>query len=245
MNTHEFAVYCKNVLVAGCRDEHRFTINDNTVIHRIMRVLRLKERDTLIVFDAQHHALCSIQALHEKAAELVVERCVANVVYQPTLTVQLGLLKRESLQEAVSLLSCLGVTAIELFLSAKVQRSWDGSREYDRLSRCMVAAAEQSKCFSLPSLHEPIPFGQLIARTNGVKLACDVNGTSLIKVLDNPVQQNIPITILVGPEGDFTEQELELITKNGYQLCKLTPTILRAEQAATLSAGIVRSCEII
>ncbi len=245
MNTHEFAVYCKNVLVAGCRDGHRFTVNDSMVIHRIMRVLRLKERDTLIVFDEHFHALCAIQALHEKTAEFVVEHCAANVVYQPVLTVQLGLLKRESLQEAVSLLSCLGVTAIELFLSAKVQRSWDVAREYDRLSRCMIAAAEQSKCFSLPTLHEPIPFDQLIARVNGVKLACHVNGTSLIKLLGNPVQQNVPITILVGPEGDFTEHEFALITASGYQSCKLTPTILRAEQAAVLSAGIVRSCEII
>ena len=245
MNTHEFAVYCKNVLVAGCRVGHRFTINDSMVIHRILRVLRLKERDTLIVFDEHCHALCAIHALHEKTAEFVVEHCVANEVYQPVLTVQLGLLKRESLQEAVSLLSCLGVTAIEFFLSAKVQRSWDGPREYDRLSRCMIAAAEQSKCFSLPTLSEPIPFDQLIACTDGVKLACHVHGTSLIKLLDNPVQQNVPITILVGPEGDFTEHELELIIKNGYQSCKLTATILRAEQAAVLSAGIVRSCEVI
>ena len=46
--------------------------------------------------------------------------------------------------------------------------------------------------------------------------------------------------LLIGPEGDLALQEKELVAGK-MQFCALTPTILRASQAAALSIGIVRS----
>ncbi|PKN03448.1 hypothetical protein CVU75_02160, partial [Candidatus Dependentiae bacterium HGW-Dependentiae-1] len=49
------------------------------------------------------------------------------------------------------------------------------------------------------------------------------------------------ILLLVGPEGDLTEEEKGAISRAGVQFCKLTPTVLRAMQATAVGMGVVRS----
>jgi 16S rRNA U1498 N3-methylase RsmE len=49
------------------------------------------------------------------------------------------------------------------------------------------------------------------------------------------------ILLLVGPEGDLTLEEKEIVRANKFIFCALTPTIMRAVQATGLAAGFVRS----
>jgi len=46
---------------------------------------------------------------------------------------------------------------------------------------------------------------------------------------------------MIGPEGDLTAQEKELLKERGVQFLRLTPTILRAQQAVVVAMGIFRS----
>ena len=70
----------------------------------------------------------------------------------------------------------------------------------------------------------------------GTLVLCDINGQSQLENLDS----NVPTTLLIGPEGGFSEKEIELI-KNvpnaKTQLLKLGNTRLRARTAALLALG--------
>ena len=49
------------------------------------------------------------------------------------------------------------------------------------------------------------------------------------------------IVLMVGPEGDLMGDEKAYLNGNGFVFCQLTPTILRAQQAVTVSVGALRS----
>ena len=238
MNTHEFALYSKNIIALPITGSKTLVVTNEQFVHRVKRILRLVPGDQLTLFDEQHHSLAIVGTVAEKKIELFLKPSQINTILQPALTVQLALLRREALDEAVAALVATGVSDIQLVLTTKVQRAWGGAREYERLYRCMIAAAEQSKCFSFARLHEPISLPELFSKNkDSYLLVCDAQGVSLKKDL----KSDQAVSILIGPEGDFTDAEKKLIFEHDYQSWRLTPTVLRSEQAAALAAGIIRS----
>jgi RsmE family RNA methyltransferase len=241
MRTHKFALYAQNLIPFPIMAERAILISDRTLIHRIKHVLRLLAGDQIILFNGQHHSYARVNLITEKEAAFLVEPSVINQMIEPQLVVQLALLRREALEEAVSTLVTVGVTDIQLVLTERIQRSWGGQHEFDRLQRCMIAAAEQSKHFTNVRLHEPVSLLDLCEHNNsGIRVLCDSCGASIHSVLKKDVLKQT-FYGLVGPEGDFTDQEKKITMESGYISCRLTPTVLRSEYAAFLIAGIVRS----
>lgn len=74
----------------------------------------------------------------------------------------------------------------------------------------------------------------------GKKIFFDPQG-SKIEVLLPEIKNAQHIILAIGPEGDLTSEEKDLIKRSGFIFATLTATILRACQAALLSAGIIRS----
>lgn len=238
-HAHEFALYSE--LPHSLRVGALVTITDESIVHRVNNVLRMHKGDQVILFNDAVHLSGTIEQLDKKSFTVSMGFVVKNELYTPTIIVELGLLKRESLDTAIHDLAVLGVNEIRLFVSEKVHRTWGGVQEYDRVRRCMITAAEQSKAFALPKLSAPVPLEQLLAqKTEGTCVVCDSSGELLIPVISG-LSRTQPITILIGPEGDLTESEKQRARASGYISCRLTPTILRSESAAALAAGIIRS----
>lgn len=230
---HVFALYYRSVRSG------ELVIADAPTIHRLTRVLRLRVGDELTLFDGHVHAEAVVLSLGAREVRLRATVTLPNQVLKPAVTVLLGLLRHDALGVAVASLTEVGVTEIALYTSAKAQRAWGGARELDRLQRIMIASAEQSKQFAMPVVHEPRPLPEIVGRSDAVRILCDPSGSSLVDY----AQKNsaVAYTVIVGPEGDLTVQEKSLLAAAGYQACRLTPTILRSEQAAFLAAGIIRS----
>jgi len=136
------------------------------------------------------------------------------------------------LEQVVETLTVLGINEIQLYVSAKISRKWGGEKELERLKRVMIAAAEQSKQFALPKLKKPFPLTQLMNNEMaGLRFFCDPDGESIKPYACKKVEDSI--TLFIGPEGDLTEVEKEILIQNKYLFCRLNQTILRSELAAT------------
>lgn len=246
--SHEFAFFVMH-LNAACAQKSTpfiYTLNDEELVHRIVQVLRLKKDDTGIFFDGQVHATVTIgEIIKNKTINVRIEKVVSTVALKPTITFLLPILKKEALEEAVYALVETGVNRIVLVTSTKTQRHWGGQKEMLRLQRIIIAAAEQSKQFSPVELIEPMALKQACDEYVSSKKAAiffDAYGIALTNsflLKKDTVHESI--VALIGPEGDLTEQEKQLIDEYGFVRIKLTPTILRASQAAALGAGIIRS----
>lgn len=235
---HEFALYEANVDIAIMEVGQQFVIMEDPLVHRIARVLRLHPDDTLIIFDRMMHAHVIIKTIHKQSVTVEIVRVNKNRVLEPYVCVYLPLLKREALEQAIYSVVELGANEVQLMHTAKVQRAWHQS-DYARLQHIMIAAAEQSKNFSIPIIHAPVPISEMIFSRN--TLFFDSDGVSLVDALQQIDKQKQRYAMLVGPEGDLTEAEKFYLQRQGVLFAKLTPTILRAQQAVAIGLGFLRS----
>ena len=108
----------------------------------------------------------------------------------------------------------------------------------ERFEKVILAALKQSRQPWRPILDPAIPFNKFIAATNPGAIACCEEGAR------KPLQQILPdsgvITVLIGPEGDFTPAETENAVAKGWKLAGLGDSRLRTETAAVHACSIIR-----
>ena len=109
----------------------------------------------------------------------------------------------------------------------------------DRFDKIIQSAMKQSNQFYLPKLNEPISFKDFIkVQNNGLQFIAHCEETNK-KSLKNILKPNENITILIGPEGDFSEKEIQLALENNYIPISLGNTRLRTETAAIVACNSV------
>ncbi len=123
-------------------------------------------------------------------------------------------------------------TGIDSIRFVKTQRTEKGSLKMERLHNKAVSAMKQSLHFTLPQILPMTDFGDLIQE--------DINAVKLIAWCDDQQDkkqlQSLDLysryRILIGPEGDFTQQEITHAINHGYQPISLGPSRFRTETAA-------------
>ncbi len=108
----------------------------------------------------------------------------------------------------------------------------------ERLKRVLVSASKQSLKPWLPKLNDLITFSDFIQQKHNGQLAIAHCYDSEKKLLKDFYNEQEEITILIGPEGDFSPNEVELAIKNGFSPISLGDERLRTETAATLACAI-------
>jgi 16S rRNA (uracil1498-N3)-methyltransferase len=205
-------------------------------------VLRLSKEDTVILFNRSLHVQMVIAHVTSNKIEGTIAVKKENEPWQQTITFFLPILKKESLSTAVYSLVEAGVQEIQLLKTAKVQRSFGGAKEVERLERVIIAAAEQSKNFVFPVIKEPISLEQAIGMMQQSKAYVgQAAGAPIMSIMPDQITSLSHCSLLIGPEGDFTSHEWALIKQSNIVSVQLTPTILRAETAAFCLAAICRS----
>ncbi len=109
----------------------------------------------------------------------------------------------------------------------------------DRFQKILESAMKQSLHYYLPKLNEPISFKDFIKKENkGQKFIAHCEETDK-KSLKNELKTNEDITILIGPEGDFSVKEIQLALEQNYIPVSLGQTRLRTETAAIVACHSV------
>jgi 16S rRNA (uracil1498-N3)-methyltransferase len=103
----------------------------------------------------------------------------------------------------------------------------------ERLDRIVVSAMKQSlKCYK-PELHEEMSFTEWVKNCNAEKkLIAHCRASADKKILRDVIEKSTPTAIAIGPEGDFSEEEIELAVKHGFVEVSLGNSRLRTETAA-------------
>lgn len=124
----------------------------------------------------------------------------------------------------------LGLSQVSLLLC---QRSERKKVRIDRLQRILLSAAKQSLKASLPTISELLPFQEFINN-------CQEEQKLIAHCLDHTqpltqtYQKQKDVCVLIGPEGDFSPEEIDLALKAGFKPVSLGESRLRTE-----TAGIV------
>ena len=126
----------------------------------------------------------------------------------------------------------LGVHSIIPMITERVEVRPERYRgKQERWRKIVFEAVKQSGRTRIPEVEEPITFDEIIKR----------EGRKIIFDADTPPTQrpSNSATILIGPEGGFTEEELEAAQTHGCAFEQLGPRRLRAETAAIVAVAII------
>jgi 16S rRNA (uracil1498-N3)-methyltransferase len=109
----------------------------------------------------------------------------------------------------------------------------------DRFQKILESAMKQSLHYYLPKFNDPIPFNDFIkTRKTGQLFIAHCEETDK-KSLKNELKPNEDVTILIGPEGDFSVKEIQLAVANNFIPVSLGTTRLRTETAAIVACHSV------
>lgn len=108
----------------------------------------------------------------------------------------------------------------------------------DRLNKVLIAAMKQSNRYYLPQLGELIGFEELVNQPfEGAKYIAHCMESNRVQLTDTMIKGTNAL-VLIGPEGDFTETEINLAINNGFTPVALGSSRLRTETAAIVSCTI-------
>ena len=156
------------------------------------------------------------------------------------LTLVLAIFKFDRMEWAIEKCTELGVTRIVPVIARRTDSHLVAAsgKRVERWRRIAVQASEQSRRASPPEIADPIKLREAMALPAGLKLVLsEAEEQSQLR----DVQLTGEVLLAIGPEGGWTEDELELLQQNGWLSASLGPTILRAETAAIAATAVTMS----
>ena len=198
--------------------------------HHAVRVLRLRVNDVVELTDGKG-TFCQavITNNHEHSTGIKITR--SREVPRRDYFIHLGLAPTKSMPRMEWLVEkCteIGIDKISFIRCAHSERP---AMAVDRLQKLAIGAMKQSKQAWLPEVSEMAPFKQFMNNvTEDHRYIAHVDETNPhhLKELAKPKGSYL---LLIGPEGDFTPDELGLAEANGFRKVNLGPNRLRTETA--------------
>ena len=218
----------------------RLTLPNDEALHAL-RVLRHRVGDVVHVVDGEGGwysvRLDVITAQSALGTILETRRDVGEPAFD--LTLAFGLVKSQSrLETFVEKAVELGVNRLIPLETARTERT---RLRTDRLERIVVAAMKQCGRSKLIEVSPSMTFERFVAHSQaGAKLLCHElsnHNNSLAAALDEIDHERL--TIAIGPEGGFTEAEVEAANGAGFRIVHLGNRRLRAETAGIAAATAV------
>jgi 16S rRNA (uracil1498-N3)-methyltransferase len=202
----------------------------------------MKEGERLNLTDGKGNLLsCEISDAHKKhcAVSVVDSRFTSHDSRK--ITIAISLLKNTSRFEwFLEKVTEIGVSEIIPLICERTEKQ---KFRYDRMKGICISAMLQSQQTWLPVLHEPKQFNHLAVQQfdNQEKFIAYCDETSGRQNLST-IKSLSHSTILIGPEGDFTKQEIELALQNNFIPVSLGETRLRTETAGVVAAALLQNC---
>ena len=202
--------------------------------HYLANVMRLGEGDTIRIFNGQAGEWrAGVTKISRKAATLEALAQTRPPAPEPDAWLCFALLKRQKTDMVVEKATELGVSVIQPIITARTNAD---HVNLERLRTIAIEAAEQCERLHVPEIREPVQV---------VKLVADWPARPLY-VADERRTANLlgpatgPSALMIGPEGGFTDLELEAIARTPLiTRVSLGRRILRAETAAIAGLALL------
>jgi 16S rRNA (uracil1498-N3)-methyltransferase len=230
----------------------RASVKGNTIsvsgdeAHHIIDVMRLKVSDSVVTFDGTGKEYAGVIAKADKRS-LVIEVKIVRESQQksgPSVTVIQAIPKREKIEYFIEKATELGVSSVAPVLTARTIPDWSDEKKASHVERWRKLAREASKqCgrLDIPEISKITGFRDLLANMpkEGLKLiaALDDRAIPLKTALLN--FNSGPVMIAIGPEGDFTPEEVKAAVDSGFRIVSLGPRVLKSDTAGLFVLSVI------
>ncbi|TYQ12912.1 UNVERIFIED_CONTAM: 16S rRNA (uracil1498-N3)-methyltransferase [Acetivibrio alkalicellulosi] len=237
----KFFVDKKNILAKS------INITGEDVIH-IKKVLRLKCGDNIIISDgAGTDYYVEIQNIQQDLVETKIISFEKNIA-EPSINITLfqGLPKSDKMDLIIQKGVELGVKKIVPVITertvVKISGAKDSIKKCERWNRISMEASKQCNRGFIPKVDGPIFFSDALKMLNGGNLNIlpyEKEKDNRLKYILNDSIKAKDIYVFIGPEGGFSQEEVEIAVKSGVNTVSLGPRILRTETAGIAVLSIL------
>jgi 16S rRNA (uracil1498-N3)-methyltransferase len=239
---------------AFAHDQKSVTLSAEETRHA-REVLRLQSGDEIFVFDgAGREFHCTIQTINRDSTELsvIAEVEPARPESSLNLTLAIALLKGEKFDLVIQKATELGVKRVVPLDTERADvrlRDNDGAnKRVARWRRIALEAAKQTGRAYVPEITAPVAFNLLLTATvddkelstNVTHLMFSERGGRPLAEATNNFGRLPTIVAVVGPEGGWTDAEIELAHQAGWEIVTLGGRTLRAETAGITVVALLQ-----
>ncbi|CAN5304222.1 16S rRNA (uracil(1498)-N(3))-methyltransferase [soil metagenome] len=219
----------------------QFVLGEETSKHAI-QVLRMQTGEQLLLTDGKGN-LFTTEIVDDNRRKTIV-KVLSEAAHAATfkkITIAISLVKNSTrfewfLEKATE----IGVTEIIPLLCNRTEKQ---HFRHDRMKNILISAMLQSQQTWLPKLNEPTPFTEAINEFAQQKFIAHCEEEALKQQLVQSLSTNAAKSIIfIGPEGDFTKDEIAAALEHQFVPVALGNTRLRTETAGVVAATILCNC---
>ena len=228
-------------LTQNFSDQESFILTDAKEIHHLKNVLRLKPKQQLKVFNNEgKEVVGTITTITKDRIEIRRDYVIPSKRNRPIdLILACAVPKRSKFEFIIEKCTELGVDEIIPLKTQRTEIILNSERlekKNHRYETVAVNAAKQSGRQVVPKIHPVSPIAdvlKLLKKDSLALIACLSDGENILSLLNNQDLKKFKrIIFFIGPEGDFSKEEVTLARKTGCLGVSLGPTVLKVDTAA-------------
>lgn len=223
-------------------------ISDHTQLHHLRDVLRVKPREQVAVFDGSgNEYIAAVTEIGPGAAKLEIKEKRPVNEQGVKIAVACAIPKNVKMDDIVDKLTQLGAQRLIPLQTERVIVRLDKQKKAERLLRWQkiaLSAAKQSQRSRLPEIDPITEFKDAVLAGSGfdLKLIPTLEGQrkSLKNIFNDFPGKIEKVMLLIGPEGDFTPEELAFAREAGFLPVSLGYRVLRVDTAAIAAVSFIK-----
>ena len=209
---------------------------DKSQSHYLNKVMRVKENEIFSLFNSSGEWQAKILNISKGIVEFNVTKQLRQKENSKELWLAFSPIKSNYFNFMIQKATELGVTK---FIPIIFDRTIVRKINKERLRKVIIEASEQSNRINVPDIEDPKLLDDFLNNNKVDLIFTDLNSENtkidLKKVTDKPT------CVIIGPEGDFSEEEKSKILKfSGVQPLKINENILRSETAVISAISIIK-----
>lgn len=214
---------------------HSFWVDDERLFHQWTRVLRFEVgREVELFSNSLEDRLYKIVKIGDNAVQVELITEFAPKVPKNELYLCFAMLKKDKNEWVLQKGTELGVRHFVPLLTDRTEKTgWD----VERAKKIVIEAAEQCGRSDIPTVREPLGVEKLLSELEGKAEVFVAEESS--HAGPHPIT-HLPIAILIGPEGGWSDVEKDLFKQKEVKHLRLSHFTLRAETAAVTAAVLLQ-----
>lgn len=218
--------------------------------HHASRVLRLKPGDTIVLFNGQGGEFkARIENIRKTSTIVSVGQFEATERESPlSIEIAQAICVNEKMDWIIQKSVELGATSIQPLFTARSIVRLSEERTKKRLQhwqKIIISACEQCCRNRIPVISPPLTITDWLSyrktdKPNHLDFMLSVNGDQRLKNFPEPLPIT-PVTLAVGPEGDWTPEEEIILDQSGFNALQVGQRIMRTETAALAALAAIQA----
>ena len=209
---------------------------DKSQSHYLNKVMRVKENEAFSLFNSSGEWEAKILNISKGIVEFNVTKQLRQKENSKELWLAFSPIKSNYFNFMIQKATELGVTK---FIPIIFDRTIVRKINKERLKKVIIEASEQSNRINVPDIEDPKSLDDFLNNNKVDLIFTDLNSENT--KIDLKMVTDKPTCVIIGPEGDFSEEERAKILKfSGVQPLKINENILRSETAVISAISIIK-----